>query len=263
MGQPRRLATAGGGREWPPAARPAPSVRPADRGPGVTGQPAGGRAGSEALGLGAARRRSSGGLEAKRPIESIPSDTDIGLRDRAALVRRRSAVLNDTFARVEVVVGMAVEDSIPSGPKRWSVRLHQKGGKGHTMPARRRLQEALGAYLSDVPLSADKKHPLFPTAPGRGRPLRMAETKSEYESVRMNRHAAYRMVKRKAKKAEVLIPIGNHSFRGTGTTNYLKNGGTLAADRDPGGGPEDGRPRRPADDEAVRPHGRGGQPGRD
>ena len=51
-------------------------------------------------------------LEAKRLIESIPSDTDIGLRDGALI-----AVMIYTFARVEAVVGMAVEDYFPSGPE--------------------------------------------------------------------------------------------------------------------------------------------------
>ena len=35
------------------------------------------------------------------------------------------------------------------------------------------------------------------------------------------------MVQRRAKAAEIKTRIGNHTFRATGITAYLKNGGTL------------------------------------
>lgn len=38
---------------------------------------------------------------------------------------------------------------------------------------------------------------------------------------------AYLMVRRRAEAAGICIVIGNHSFRATGITAYLKNGGTL------------------------------------
>ena len=38
------------------------------------------------------------------------------------------------FARIGAVVAMRVEDYYPKG-KRWWVRLRQKGGKRHEMPA--------------------------------------------------------------------------------------------------------------------------------
>src|ERR1700719_2801530 len=38
---------------------------------------------------------------------------------------------------------------------------------------------------------------------------------------------AYRMIQRRAKAAGVKTRIGNHSFRATGITAYLKNNGTL------------------------------------
>lgn len=38
---------------------------------------------------------------------------------------------------------------------------------------------------------------------------------------------AYAMVRRRAKAASIATRIGNHSFRATGITAYLKNGGTL------------------------------------
>jgi site-specific recombinase XerD len=38
---------------------------------------------------------------------------------------------------------------------------------------------------------------------------------------------AYRMIQRRAKAAGIRTRIGNHSFRATGITAYLKNGGRL------------------------------------
>ena len=38
---------------------------------------------------------------------------------------------------------------------------------------------------------------------------------------------AWRMIRRRAKAAGILTPIGCHSFRATGITNYLVNGGRL------------------------------------
>ena len=43
----------------------------------------------------------------------------------------------------------------------------------------------------------------------------------------MTRHAALKMIQRRARHAGVLTPICCHSFRATGITNYLLNGGTL------------------------------------
>jgi site-specific recombinase XerD len=38
---------------------------------------------------------------------------------------------------------------------------------------------------------------------------------------------AYAMIQRRAKAAGIVSKIGNHTFRATGVTAYLKNGGTL------------------------------------
>lgn len=38
---------------------------------------------------------------------------------------------------------------------------------------------------------------------------------------------AWRMIRRRAVAAGIMAPIGNHSFRATGITAYLENGGAL------------------------------------
>ena len=64
----------------------------------------------------------------------------MGLRDRALI-----ALLIYTFARVSAALHMNVEDYYPQG-KRWWVRLHEKGGKQHEMPALRLLETSIGHF---------------------------------------------------------------------------------------------------------------------
>jgi integrase/recombinase XerC len=44
---------------------------------------------------------------------------------------------------------------------------------------------------------------------------------------RLRRTNAWQMVRRRASAAGITTEVGNHSFRGTGITAYLENGGTL------------------------------------
>jgi len=41
----------------------------------------------------------------------------------------------------------------------------------------------------------------------------------------LNQSAAWFMVRRRAAAAGIAAPIGNHTFRATGITNFLENGG--------------------------------------
>ncbi len=149
--------------------------------------------------------------EAKRLMESIETDSLVGLRDRALI-----AVMVYSFARVSAAVGMDVEDLVQTAGRSW-LRLHEKGGKVHEMPVHHRLLEHLDAYLAAIG-PQDVKSPVFRSAIGRTGKL---------GDQRLNRHDAYAMVRRRAIKAGVAEKIGNHSFRGTGITTYLENEGTL------------------------------------
>ena len=66
--------------------------------------------------------------EARTLLESISTDTIIGLRDRALI-----ATMVYTFARVGAVLKMKVEDVYIQNRRTW-VRLYEKGGKQHEMP---------------------------------------------------------------------------------------------------------------------------------
>ena len=43
----------------------------------------------------------------------------------------------------------------------------------------------------------------------------------------MSQADAYRMIRRRSSEASIFTEIGNHSFRATGITEYLRNGGKL------------------------------------
>ena len=167
----------------------------------------------------------------KELLQAIDVSHIIGLRDRALI-----GVMTATFGRVDATLGMNINDYFPEG-KHWSVRLHEKNAKVITMPVQHNLERYLDAYIEAVggadafPFESvsdekapgatrrTKKRPLFLSTRGRSRSL---------TDRRMSRQDAWRMVKRRAKQAGIRSEIGNHSFRGTGITNYLENGGSLS-----------------------------------
>src|SRR5215208_4993046 len=87
--------------------------------------------------------------QARRLIESIDTSTVVGLRDRALI-----GVMTYAFARIGAVVAMRVEDYYPNG-KRWWVRLHEKGGKRHEMPAHHKLEAFIDEYLAAAGIRND------------------------------------------------------------------------------------------------------------
>jgi site-specific recombinase XerD len=150
--------------------------------------------------------------EARALLSSIDATNIVGLRDRALI-----AVCLYSFARIEAALGLDVGDYYPQG-KRWWFRLHEKGGKRHEMPAHHKAEEYVDAYLDAAGLWDQKNGPIFRAAIGKTKQLGLK---------RMSRHAALKMIQRRARGAEILTPICCHSFRATGITNYLENGGTL------------------------------------
>jgi integrase/recombinase XerD len=87
--------------------------------------------------------------EARALFDSIPTDSLVGLRDRALI-----GVLIYSFARVSAAVAMRVEDYFPQG-KRWWVGLHEKGGKHHEMPVHHTLKEYLDRYIEATGIGTD------------------------------------------------------------------------------------------------------------
>lgn len=149
--------------------------------------------------------------ETRQLLDSIDISNVWGLRNRALI-----GVLVFSCARVSAVVGMKLEDYFPEG-KEWKLRLHEKRGKLHVVPAHHQVIEYLDAYIAAAGIGAEKKKPIFRQFT-RGRVL---------TDEPMSRHAAVQMVKRYARQAGLSESICCHTFRGTGITIALENGSTL------------------------------------
>ncbi len=150
--------------------------------------------------------------EARQLIDAIDATTIIGLRDRALI-----GLMVYSFARIGAAIGMRVDDVHARNRRLW-VRLHEKGGKQHAMPCHHNLETYLHEYIDGAGLASEPKALLFQTysrATGQltGNPLPQAN--------------AYALIQRRAKSAGITTHVGNHTFRATGVTAYLKNGGTL------------------------------------
>jgi site-specific recombinase XerD len=152
-------------------------------------------------------------VEWRRLVDAIPTDTVRDLRDRALI-----ATLTYSFARITAALRMKVGDLRPKGAG-WQLQLHEKGGKQHAMPCHHALAEALRRYIDAAALADDRKGWLFRTSPGH-----CATSLTEQPMTQVD---AWRMIRRRATAAGILAPIGNHTFRATGITAYLGNGGSL------------------------------------
>jgi site-specific recombinase XerD len=151
-------------------------------------------------------------VEARALLDSIDVTTPAGLRDRALM-----ALMVYSFARIGAALGMKVEDVFTQNRRLW-VRLREKGGKAHAMPCQHNLEAYLTAYLDQPGIGDDPKGPLFRTI-GRGT--------GQLTRTPLPQANAYAMIGRRAAAAGIETRLGNHSFRATGITAYLKNGGTL------------------------------------
>ncbi len=93
--------------------------------------------------------------QARTLIDSIKTNSIVGQRDRAII-----GTMCYTFARVSAMVHMRVDDYYQNG-KRWWIRLHEKGGKRHELPAHHNAEAYLDAYLDASGIWDEKKSPLF------------------------------------------------------------------------------------------------------
>ena len=96
--------------------------------------------------------------EARALLDRIDTGTRVGLRDRALL-----SVMVYSFARVSAAVGMRRQDYFRQERQGW-LRLHEKGGTRHDVPAHHRAAEALDDYLEAAGL--DEPGALAASRPG-------------------------------------------------------------------------------------------------
>jgi integrase/recombinase XerD len=150
--------------------------------------------------------------EATALLAGMDISSVVGLRDRAVI-----AVMTYAFARVGVVVALNVEDYY-SQKKRWWLRLHEKNGTLNEMPCHHKLEAFPDAYIDAAGIERDRKGPLFRVALGKTKKLGPGH---------MSRTDVWYMVRRRAADAGIESPIGCHTFRATGITDYLTNGGRI------------------------------------
>jgi site-specific recombinase XerD len=149
----------------------------------------------------------------RRLIDTIPTDTVRALRDRALI-----ATLTYSFARVTAVLQLRVDDFRPLEVG-WVLRLHERGGKHHTVPCHHEMAAALRSYIDAAGIADDPKGCLFRTSRGHAGTMLSARPMTQSDT--------WRMIRRRAAMAGIHAPIGNHTFRATGITAYLGSGGAL------------------------------------
>jgi integrase/recombinase XerD len=102
-----------------------------------------------------------------------------------------------------------------NGPRRW-LGLHEKGGKEHEMPVHHLLEETLNEYIVVAGLQSGQ--PLFQSVNSVG---------TEVTGRALDRYNAWAAIRKRAKATGFLTPVGCHTWRATGVTVYLENGGRL------------------------------------
>jgi integrase/recombinase XerD len=99
----------------------------------------------------------------------------------------------------------------------WWLRLHEKSGKRHEVPCHPSLEEFLNVWVAAAGIGRDKKGPLF----------RSMSKSDKLTDNPMTRFDVLHMIKRRAQAAGLPYSTCCHTFRATGITTYLENGGTL------------------------------------
>ena len=143
-------------------------------------------------------------------LASLPTDSVLALRHRALL-----GVMAYTFARIGAVLDLQVEDYYVQRRRGW-FRLHEKGGQVNKIPCHHTLEQYLEEYLETAGMRDDGGGPLF-----------RAWWKGKLVPSPLNQSNIHKMIRRHAAAAGIRAKIGCHSFRATGITNYLENGGRL------------------------------------
>lgn len=150
--------------------------------------------------------------EIQQLFASFNPEILIDLRDRAFI-----GVMAFTFARVEAVTKLKVEHYVQHG-RRALIRLGEKGGKERDIPCHHQLEAYLDSYIEKAQIESQKSFPLFRSFKGRS---------GQLSSASITRTDAHCMIKRRLRKAALDSIYSCHSFRASGITTFLENGGSL------------------------------------
>lgn len=151
--------------------------------------------------------------EARQLLDSINTETLVGLRDRALI-----ATMVYSFGRIGAVTGLRVQDVFTQQRRLW-LRLNEKGGKRHEVPCHHQLENYLDAYLQRSGLHDQPKAPLFQTFAREGE---RKETGWRLSGKPVSQAIAWQMLQRRARDAGLDTELCNHTFRATGITTYAK-----------------------------------------
>lgn len=149
--------------------------------------------------------------QVRQILDAIPLTSQADFRDRALI-----GLMVFSFFRISAALSLKLRDYELRGTERWLIG-EEKGSKRHEMPVHPSLELFLDDYIGYCGLE-DPATPLFQSSTARGGKL---------TGRKFDRTAAWRMIRRRAKAAEVFRDIGNHSFRATGITAYLNAGGSI------------------------------------
>lgn len=163
------------------------------------------------------------GAETNHLLQSIDTSTLIGLRDRAMI-----GTMAYSFARISAVTALKVGDVFRQKRRLW-LRLAEKGGKSKDVPCHHHLEAYVVEWLDAAKLVDTPSAPLFQTFTWPPKP----ETEARRPRRRilsdegMTQAMTWEMVQRRKKSAGIDTAVCNHTFRATGITAYLSNGGTI------------------------------------
>jgi site-specific recombinase XerD len=125
-----------------------------------------------------------------------------------------------TFARVSTVVGLGRNDYRMEG-KRARLRLLEKGAKEKLVWLHREAEEYLDAHITAAGID-DPKAPLFQSL----------DKAQRLSGLALNRRDMRDVVKNRCRASGLSEEFCNHTFRGTGVTVFLHDGGALEAAQD-------------------------------
>jgi hypothetical protein len=126
----------------------------------------------------------------------------------SAALQPQSPKLDNKGEETQTLSVAKRQDFYYQGPSRW-LRFHEKGGKEHEMPAHHEIEETIDEYLSKVGIEGGQ--PLFQSVNKAG---------TELSGRALNRHNAWAAIRKRARNAGFLTPVGCHTCRGTGVTVY-------------------------------------------
>ncbi|MDG4560681.1 MAG: tyrosine-type recombinase/integrase [Candidatus Competibacter sp.] len=158
------------------------------------------------------------GTEMASLLASIDTSSLAGLRDRALI-----GCMAYSFARVGAVIDLRVEDVFRQRQRLW-LRLREKRGKVIEVPCHHACENYLVEYMERAGLKGQAKAALFQSfATGGAR----KDGGRGLSGRPLTQGAVWEMVRRRAAEAGIETAVCNHTFRATGITAYLTNGGTI------------------------------------